>query len=124
MTAREKANEYRLARWAQIIHERSESGLSVRKYCEEIGVHANTYYRWQNKLRKESLKSISPDKQAEATVPALPEGWALCNAEEKATLANRMKTLPIEIGVCRVMVDSEVDPELLTRVCRVLVSLC
>ena len=89
-----------------------------------IGVHANTYYKWQNKLRKESLKGICPDTQAEGTGSALPEGWALCNAEEKALVANRKKTLPIEIGVCRVMVDLEVDPELLTRVCRVLVSLC
>jgi transposase-like protein len=51
MNTRYIAEEYRLSHWAQIVQERKESGLSIRAYCESSGLHENTYYYWQKKLR-------------------------------------------------------------------------
>ena len=52
MNTRKIAAEFRLKHWAQLIHERAEKGVSVHTYCETIGIHENTYYYWQRKLRE------------------------------------------------------------------------
>jgi transposase-like protein len=30
---------------------RKESGLSIKAFCEKAGIHDNTYYYWQRRLR-------------------------------------------------------------------------
>ena len=52
MNTREIAEEYRLSHWAKIVKERGESGLSIKQYCENIGIHENSYYYWLKKLRE------------------------------------------------------------------------
>lgn len=52
MHTKEMASEYRLARWSLVMRERRESGLSVRAFCREAGIHENVYYYWQRKLRE------------------------------------------------------------------------
>ena len=34
-----------------IIKARKESGLSIKAFCENAGIHGNTYYYWQRRLR-------------------------------------------------------------------------
>ena len=52
MNTRDIASEYRLAHWAQVMRERTDRGLSIRAYCAETGIHENTYFYWQRKLRE------------------------------------------------------------------------
>jgi len=52
MNTREIAGGYRLTHWAQIMHERQESGMSIKAYCKQQGFHENVYYYWQRKLRE------------------------------------------------------------------------
>ena len=59
MNTRYIAKEYRLAHWAQIITEQKESGMTVRAYCEEAGLHENSYYYWQKKLRTAAIEELS-----------------------------------------------------------------
>ena len=40
----------KLAEWAQRVQSCRESGLSVRQWCDENGLSANTYYYWQRRL--------------------------------------------------------------------------
>jgi len=58
MNTRHIAEEYRLSRWAEILRERKESGLSVRAYCEHAGFHENKYYYWQKKLREAACEEL------------------------------------------------------------------
>ena len=58
MDTRSISVEYRLARWAGIMKERMESGLSVKAFCENAGIHGNTYYYWQRKLREAACGSM------------------------------------------------------------------
>jgi len=79
MNMRTIAAEYRMQRWAEIIKECKESGLSIRMYCKNAGIHENTYFYWQKKLRetvynemsKEQNKMIGlmPSYQSEASKP-------------------------------------------------------
>jgi transposase-like protein len=58
INTREIAVEYRLAHWVKIMQERSDSGLSIKAYCESISLHQNVYYYWQRKLREAACQSL------------------------------------------------------------------
>ena len=34
------------------MNERRESGLSVKAFCKDAGIHENTYFYWQKRLRE------------------------------------------------------------------------
>ena len=55
MDVRQATAEHRLSHWSEVIKERQESGLTVKAYCESIGIHTNIYYYWQKKLRAKAL---------------------------------------------------------------------
>ena len=123
MNTKEIASEYRLTHWAGIMRDRQESGLSIKAYSKAAGFHENVYFYWQRKLRKVALDGLTANTSIEAStshVPSVPSGWALCGAA-KAT--DKEKPLAIEIGSCRVLASTEVNPELLLKVCRVLVQI-
>jgi len=118
MNTREIATDYRLTHWAGIMRQRQESGLSIKLFCESSGFHENVYFYWQRKLREAACQTLLPA----ARDTAAPKGWAMvCEAAKPEP---ERSAVTIEIGKSRITATSEVDPELLSRVCRVLVSLC
>jgi transposase len=66
MNTRDITIGYRQQHWADIIHECKGSGLSVRAYCVNAGIHENTYYYWQKKLREAACEELAL-KQGDAT---------------------------------------------------------
>ena len=117
MNTREIASEYRLAHWAQAMRDRTDRGLLIRAYCEETGIHENTYFYWQRKLREAACSEIQP--AATEGKHLVPNGWALCVNGEPALGQGRT----IEVGGCRITVGTETNPALLTKVCRALKEL-
>ncbi len=120
VNTREIAEEYRLSHWAQVMRERQESGQSIKTYCGQIGISANTYFYWQRKLRVDACEALTLRETDVPTKMTAPKGWAICKAEKPDA---GVATVTIEIGKCRVAATSETDPELLGKVCRVLVGL-
>jgi len=122
MNTREIAAEYRLTHWAQIMQERMTSGKSIKEFCKSAGFHENVYYYWQRRLREAAVnQEIMAIPAIEAPKVVSPEGWAELRLTESPTGA---ATLPIEIGRCRILADMTTDPDLLAKVCKVLLSLC
>ncbi len=60
MNTREIAVEYRLMYWAQILRERSKSGLSIKAFCKSKGFHENVNYYWQNKYECRGDGGLTP----------------------------------------------------------------
>ncbi len=58
--------------------------------------------------------------EAAGPQPSVPTGWAVCTATEPKSTVTIGRTLPIEIGNCRVMANADTDPDLLLRVCKTL----
>jgi hypothetical protein len=95
------------------MHDRAEKGLSVRAYCQSAGIRENTYFYWQHKLRDAALAV------QEETLP-VPKGWAtLCTDAGH----NEADSLTVEVGGCKIIVRSDTNSELLTKVCRMLKTL-
>ena len=118
------AAEYRLAHWTQIMQDRKQRGLSIRAYCEKIGISKNTYFYWQKKLRVAACEELLTISQPEVSSDnsAAPMSWAMCEVSSKSS--GEDKVLRIEINGCHVLANTDTDPELLARTCKVLMSLC
>ena len=124
---REIAKEYRMSHWAEIMRRRTESGMSITKFCAVEGMHVNRYHYWQRRLRAAAVKELMPVK-AEPTAP-VPSGWTQITtvAEAGTDLSSadvEKREVIIEIGKCRIAVNDSTEPELLNKVCKVLVALC
>ena len=78
MTIPEAKRITRMNEWSQLIHERQESGQSVRAWCRQNGIRENSYYYWLRIIREEALREtenrscalvrVEPEKLAVETV--------------------------------------------------------
>lgn len=91
MTIPETKRNTRMNKWRQLIHERQQSGQSVRAWCRQNGIRENSYYYWLRIIREEALceaenKSgalvrVEPEKLAvEAVSPQLSSGGIVIRA--------------------------------------------
>lgn len=120
MNTREIAAEYRLKHWAQAMRERAEQGLSVRAYCESRGIHENTYFYWQRKLREAACVGLPAAEPAPSEQSLAPKGWAALSVGDQL---HQPRGLSVDVGGCRINVRADTDAELLAKVCRVLKAL-
>ena len=117
MNTRSIAAEYRLAHWAQALQERTDRGLSIRSYCEEVGMHENTYYYWQRKLREAACTGMQTAGMSDVK-SLVPPGWTTLNVKEEESL--HISGLTVEVAGFCIRVQADTDPVLLTKVCRAL----
>ena len=116
MNTRSIAAEYRLAHWAQAIQDRTDRGLSIRSYCEEVGMHENTYYYWQRKLREAACTGMQTAGISEMK-SLVSQGRTTLSVKEEPL---HTPGLTVEVGGFCVRVQMDTDPALLTKICRVL----
>ena len=82
MTIPEAKRITRMNEWRQLIHERQQSGQSVRAWCLQNGIRENRYYYWLRIIREEALCEtknrsgalvrVEPEKLAIETVSPQP----------------------------------------------------
>lgn len=107
ITTRAVTRQYRLQQWQRIFHDRSESGLTVKEYCQSHGITKDSYYYWQKIARGTAIAEAGPvfaELKPETSVSA--EGFA---AE-----------ITVQIGNAIVAANSTTPEELLLRTIRVL----
>ena len=114
---RKIAEEYRLSHWAEIMQRRVASGKSIKGFCQMEGIHQNVYFYWQRKLREAAYVSLAKTQTEENGL--VPGGWTQIT-EDASQIQD---SLIIEVGGCRVIVNSQTDPELIIKMCRTLRSL-
>jgi len=121
MNTRYIAKEYRLAHWAQIITEQKESGLTVRAYCEEAGLHENSYYYWQKKLRTAAIDELTTatDEQTQELVPIMARLNLTRNSGLESTGAGSGDCVSIEMFGIRLLVGRDYPIAKLTELLRV-----
>ena len=118
MDTRKVAMELRLSQWSVVLRERKSSGLSVREWCRSNGVGEKTYYYWQRKIRESVCRELPVDEVSGQSL--VPSGWAQCQSAPDTT--SNSNAVIIEIGGCRITATASTDPDLLAKVCRVLLQ--
>ena len=71
MTIPEARRITRINEWRQLIHERQQSGQSVRAWCLQNGIRENSYYYWLRIIRREALRET--ENRSGALVRVEPE---------------------------------------------------
>ena len=61
--------------WSQLIHERQQSGQSVRAWCRQNGIRENSYYYWLRIIREDALRET--ENRSGALVRVEPEKLAV-----------------------------------------------
>ena len=51
--------KYTQEQWQHIFEDQQQSGLTIKKYCEEKKITLSSYYHWKNKLAPIPKKNIS-----------------------------------------------------------------
>ena len=59
MNAKQKIHQAKMAKWAVLIKEQSDSGLTVPQWCSQKGYTIHAYNYWKHLLKEEALKSVS-----------------------------------------------------------------
>jgi hypothetical protein len=120
VNTKEIAAEYRLTRWAGIIEERQESGLTIKAFCERSGFHENIYYYWQKKLREAAYNELQRIKN-KATGSA-PQRFTEVQLTERypslLTAAAGEDQVCIEAAGVRIVAGSEYSAEKLSLLLR------
>lgn len=57
----QQKNEFRAQQWAEMVKQRTNSGMTVTAWCAENNVNTKTYYYWLRKLRMAACKEISEE---------------------------------------------------------------
>jgi hypothetical protein len=122
------AKELRLSHWAGIMRERTESGLSIKAFCENAGFHENIYFYWQRKLREVACTSL---------LDAQPGKTQVCSDTatfKEVRLAPQKLPPPpekpvsgevrIEAAGMMIAADSDYPPANLAELIRGLIQLC
>jgi putative transposase len=112
MDTQKVTSKYRLSQWMQVIRERQSSGRTIKDFCKEKGISRNKYFYWQRKIRNAACEELA--KSGNPT-DLIPNGWIQLTQEQQVK-----ETLDIEVGGCRITVDTETNPELLKKVCSIL----
>jgi len=118
INTREVAKEYRLTHWARIMRERTQRGLSIREYCNEIGIAENTYFYWQRRVRQAACEQLAAPGFVEVAIqepPALP-----IPSEPEAPSSQ----LRAEVAGVRIIADSAYPPSSLAALLRELTRPC
>lgn len=120
MRTKEMKAEYRLEHWSRMLHERLESGLSVRAFCMKAGIQEKVYYYWQRKLRETVCAQTVEHRQpipcfAEVRLKASPARSVLPEPESADRTAGR---LCVELSGMRLTADGDYPPEKLALLLR------
>jgi len=77
MDTRKVAAEHRLKHWTRVMQDRAASGMSIKAFCEEIGVHENVYYYWQRKLREKACElGMLQNEESTTEAQLISQGFA------------------------------------------------
>ena len=129
INTREIAEEYRLAHWAQIMHERIQSGLSIKAYCKQIGICGNTYFYWQRRVRAAAYERVTRTGNEAISTGLVPKGFAevkLSGPTGGLPLSEAASSgcLRVEVGRVRIMVNNAYPSAQLAELLNGIMQLC
>lgn len=60
LTTRAATKQIRMEYWRGVIKDRTESGLTVKEYCEQHNITKDSYYYWLRTVREATLQLMGP----------------------------------------------------------------
>lgn len=114
MNTTKKLQQAKLDQWAVLCKEQSQSGLTVRQWCEQNGYTIHTYNYWKHRLKERYVDSVLPD-----IVPLTPQTPAplheLRDSRESADSCIN-NTISVSLYGVTISLDSSASDEMLCRI--------
>ena len=126
MNTREIAVEYRQSHWAQIIRDRTESGLTIKDYCASNDIQENAYYYWLKKLRETACEEIAriQGRPAGIMTPVFAEVKLTNQATILPSTSIYQSNVCVEAAGVRITAGGEYPIEKLTELLRIVSRSC
>lgn len=83
-------------KWQEIIRNQDSSGLTIKSYCDEMGVGVASFYKWKKRFKDETPEQIS-------FVPAIIE-------------TKRNEPITVSVGNATIELKKSFDEELFLKV--------
>ena len=91
MKVQEVKRQMRLREWAEQINRCKRSGLTVRQWCKDNGIHIKTYYNRMKRVREELLDTLETENGSQLFGLVQPDRIITPMQQE---LAGRSGSLP------------------------------
>jgi len=121
MNTKNAVVEYRLTNWAQMIHDRDCSGLSVSAYCESVGMATHVYYYRLRKVREAACERASSSQRIRSEIES--DVFTKVELSEPTTTSILKNQVCFEVSDLRLTAGSEYPIEKLTELLHVVSSL-
>lgn len=112
--------QFRLEQWKKLIVECQNSGMPIRKWCEEHGFREQTYYYYLKKLREKEIKQLPT-----ALVPLSNDKPATFKKlEVQSPLPDTKAAVIIRLGNATIEVNEGTSQQTIQAVLLALQSVC
>ena len=122
MTIRDVSQRQRLLEWSRKVAECRQSGLSVRRWCEENGTNVKNYYAWQKKVFEAMVEEqelrLEEIQSAGTNFVELPAPQQTMQIYASQSTAAPIAT--VRIGSASVDVYPGAEPAVIAALCQVL----
>ena len=108
MNTTKKLQQAKLDQWAVLCKEQSESGLTVRQWCEQNGYTIHTYNYWKHRLKESYVDSVLPD-----IVPITPQAPAPLHELRDSRINS---TISVSLCGVSISLDPSASDEMLCRI--------
>jgi hypothetical protein len=124
--------DFRLQQWFKTVQECEASGLTIKTYCEEIGLREHQYYYMKKKVREAVCRELTKVKGNSAKLATSrtnhkdPVMWAEVEMREfdTVTIPARQGNIQIANGDWVITIESGTDTELLTEALKAVKRVC
>ena len=123
MNTRQIAAEYRLSQWMEAIQERISSGETIKDFCKRKGVKRNTYFYWQQRIRKAACEKLSELQKTDPSTGISLPGFTEVKLPETPKLERRGE-VHIEIHGIQIRAGKDYPKESLVALLREVSRLC
>ena len=116
------ATDYRLRQWAKIVQECNASGLTIKTYCEEIGLRQHQYYYMKKKLREAACDELTMGTQAKNENPIV---WGEVNIKDMTSPTTHVSgSININRGGWTITIEPGFDTGTLTEALKAVNRVC
>lgn len=111
MNTTKKLQQVKLDQWAVLCKEQSQSGLTVKQWCEQNGYTVHAYNYWKHRLKESYVDSVLPD-----IVPVTPQAPAPLHELRDSPESCINNTISIALCGVSISLDSSTSDEMLCRI--------
>ena len=109
---REATRRFRIQQWSQIIHDRVQSGMTIKEYCRKNQLSRDAYFYWARIIKEQAITELTVTEQQFVELPASREDIAPTIYPGSGS---EYSELLLTVGQVQITVTEKTSSDLLSR---------